>query len=84
MNDSNWLTVMQEKLKVIDRNKTWELMDRSSKKLIEVKCAQVLLEAGAKVYVLNKNKNTPLHYATSYLMKECVTLLFENGVVVTL
>uniref|UniRef100_A0A7N0VHR1 STI1/HOP DP domain-containing protein n=1 Tax=Kalanchoe fedtschenkoi TaxID=63787 RepID=A0A7N0VHR1_KALFE len=52
----------------------------------EVKCAQILLEAGAKVDALdkNKNKNTALHYAAGYGRKECVALLLENGAAVTL
>ncbi|KAL2903975.1 Ankyrin repeat domain-containing protein 2A [Bienertia sinuspersici] len=49
-----------------------------------VKCAQVLLEAGAKVDALDKNKNTALHYAAGYGRKECVALLLENGAAVTL
>ncbi|KAK6156956.1 hypothetical protein DH2020_011204 [Rehmannia glutinosa] len=48
------------------------------------KCAQVLLEAGAKVDVLDKNKNTPLHYAAGYGRKDCVELLLKNGAAVTL
>ena len=43
----------------------------------QVKCAQVLLEAGAKVDALDKNKNTALHYAAGYGRKECVALLLE-------
>ncbi|RWW65594.1 hypothetical protein BHE74_00027097 [Ensete ventricosum] len=45
----------------------------------KVKCAQILLEAGATVNVLDKNKNTPLHYAAGYGRKECVALLLEHG-----
>lgn len=48
----------------------------------QVKCAQVLLEAGATVDALDKNKNTALHYAAGYGRKECVTLLLENGAAV--
>ena len=48
----------------------------------QVKCAQVLLEAGAKVDALDKNKNTALHYAAGYGRKECVALLLENGAAV--
>ncbi|KAL0454440.1 UNVERIFIED_CONTAM: Ankyrin repeat domain-containing protein 2B [Sesamum latifolium] len=51
---------------------------------VEVKCAQVLLEAGAKVDGLDKNKNTPLHYAAGYGRKDCVELLLKNGAAVTL
>lgn len=47
-----------------------------------MKCAQVLLEAGAKVDVLDINKNTPLHYAAGYGRKECVELLLKNGAAV--
>lgn len=48
----------------------------------QLKCAQVLLEAGAAVDALDKNKNTPLHYAAGYGMKECVDLLLKNGAAV--
>lgn len=48
----------------------------------QVKCAQVLLEAGATVDALDKNKNTALHYAAGYGRKECVALLLENGAAV--
>lgn len=47
-----------------------------------MRCAQVLLEAGAEVDALDKNKNTALHYATGYGRKECVALLLENGAAV--
>lgn len=47
-----------------------------------MKCAQVLLEAGAEVDALNKNKNTALHYAAGYGRKECVVLLLKNGAAV--
>ncbi|KAG6414877.1 hypothetical protein SASPL_122251 [Salvia splendens] len=50
----------------------------------QVKCAQLLLEAYAKVDALDKNKNTPLHYAAGYGKKECVELLLKNGAAVTL
>ncbi|KAJ4809985.1 ankyrin repeat-containing protein 2 [Rhynchospora pubera] len=50
----------------------------------EVKCVQILLEAGAAVDALDRNKNTPLHYAAGYGRKECVALLLENGAAVTL
>lgn len=50
--------------------------------VIQVKCAQVLLEAGALVDALDKNKNTALHYAAGYGRKECVELLLENGAAV--
>lgn len=49
---------------------------------IQVKCAVILLEAGAKVDALDKNKNTPLHYAAGYGRKECVELLLKNGAAV--
>ncbi|GFS37015.1 ankyrin repeat-containing 2B [Actinidia rufa] len=49
-----------------------------------VKCAQILLEAGAMVDALDKNKNTALHYAAGYGRKECVALLLEHGAAVTL
>ncbi|KAF8377984.1 hypothetical protein HHK36_031373 [Tetracentron sinense] len=51
---------------------------------ILVKCAQILLEAGAVVDALDKSKNTALHYAAGYGRKECVALLLENGAAVTL
>lgn len=47
-----------------------------------MKCAQVLIEAGAKVDALDKNKNTALHYAAGYGRQECVALLLENGAAV--
>lgn len=50
--------------------------------LFQVKCAQILLEAGAIVDALDKNKNTALHYAAGYGRKECVVLLLENGAAV--
>lgn len=49
---------------------------------LQVKCAQVLLEAGAKADALDKNKNTALHYAAGYGRKECVQLLLDNGAAV--
>lgn len=48
----------------------------------QLKCAQVLLEAGAAVDALDKNKNTPLHYAAGYGRKECVDLLLKHGAAV--
>lgn len=50
--------------------------------LFQEKCAQLLVEAGAKVDALDKNKNTALHYAAGYGRKECVALLLENGAAV--
>nr|GEU65236.1 hypothetical protein [Tanacetum cinerariifolium] len=46
--------------------------------ILEVKCAQVLLEAGVKVNALDNNNNTALHYAAGYGRKECVVLLLDN------
>jgi hypothetical protein len=51
---------------------------------VEVKCAEVLLEAGAGVDALDKNNNTALHYAAGYGRDECVELLLKNGAAVTL
>lgn len=48
----------------------------------QVKCAQILLEAGAAVDALDKNKNTALHYAAGYGRKDCVALLLEHGAAV--
>jgi ankyrin repeat protein len=56
----------------------------SEKVYLQVKCAEVLLEAGAAVDALDKNNNTPLHYAAGYGRKECVELLLKNGAAVTL
>ncbi|CAI9303564.1 unnamed protein product [Lactuca saligna] len=50
----------------------------------QVKCAQILVEAGAKVDALDKNKNIALHYVASYGRKECVSLLLDNGAAITL
>ncbi|KAK6916854.1 Ankyrin repeat [Dillenia turbinata] len=51
---------------------------------LHVKCAQILIGAGATVDALDKNKNTALHYATGYGRKDCVALLLESGAAVTL
>ncbi|KAF3590482.1 hypothetical protein DY000_02027939 [Brassica cretica] len=48
----------------------------------QLKCAQVLIDAGASVNAVDKNKNTPLHYAAGYGRKECVSLLLDNGAAV--
>lgn len=48
----------------------------------QVKCAEVLLEAGAAVDALDKNNNTALHYAAGYGREECVELLLKNGAAV--
>jgi ankyrin repeat protein len=48
----------------------------------QVKCAEVLLEAGAAVDALDKNNNTALHYAAGYGRDECVELLLKNGAAV--
>lgn len=48
----------------------------------QLKCAQVLIDAGASVNAVDKNKNTPLHYAAGYGRNECVSLLLENGAAV--
>lgn len=37
MNDSYWLTAMQEELGAIEKNKTWELVEKKIKKPIDVK-----------------------------------------------
>ncbi|CAH1445185.1 unnamed protein product [Lactuca virosa] len=50
----------------------------------EVKCAKVLLEAGAKVDALDNNNDTPLHYAAAYGEKECVAFLLDYGADITL
>lgn len=50
--------------------------------LLQVECARVLLEAGAAVDALDKNKNTALHYAAGYGRKDCVALLLKNGAAV--
>lgn len=48
-------------------------------RVFQVKCVQVLLEAGAAVDALDKNKNAALHYAAGYGRKDCVALLLEHG-----
>lgn len=50
--------------------------------MCQVKCAEVLLEAGAGVDALDKNNNTALHYAAGYGRDECVELLLKNGAAV--
>ncbi|CAN8235152.1 unnamed protein product [Cochlearia groenlandica] len=52
--------------------------DDIAEKLQSMKCAQVLLDAGANVNVVDKNKNTQLHYVAGYGRKDCVGLLPEN------
>lgn len=47
-----------------------------------MKCVEILLKAGAAVDALDRNKNTPLHYAAGYGRKECVSLLLEHGAAV--
>ena len=37
MNDSNWLAAMKEELRSIEKNKTWELVEESAKRPIDVK-----------------------------------------------
>ena len=37
MNDSNWLATMKEELKIIEKNKTCELIEELIKKPIDVK-----------------------------------------------
>lgn len=49
---------------------------------LQVKCAEILLEAGAAVDALDKNNNTALHYAAGYGRKECVEILLKNGAAV--
>lgn len=48
----------------------------------QVKCAEVLLEAGVAVDAVDKNNNTALHYASGYGRQECVELLLKNGAAV--
>ncbi|XP_010507312.1 PREDICTED: ankyrin repeat domain-containing protein 2B-like [Camelina sativa] len=50
----------------------------------KVKCAKVLLEAGANLNAVDKNKNTPLHYAGNCGRKKCVSLLLKKGSAETL
>ncbi|KAI3901828.1 hypothetical protein MKW92_047718 [Papaver armeniacum] len=52
--------------------------------LHNVKCAQVLLEAGAAVDALDISKSTALHYAVGCGYQECVQLLLDNGANVNL
>src|ERR1044072_9843757 len=37
MSNSNWCESMKEELRAIEKNKTWELVERSNKKPIDVK-----------------------------------------------
>lgn len=37
MNDSNWLAAMTKELKAFEKNETWELVERSNKRPIDVK-----------------------------------------------
>ncbi|CAL9238689.1 unnamed protein product [Arabidopsis halleri] len=50
----------------------------------KVKCAKVLLDAGANLHAVDKNKNTPLHYAANCARKRCIRLLLKKGATVTL
>ncbi|KAG7588572.1 Ankyrin repeat [Arabidopsis suecica] len=50
----------------------------------KVKCAKVLLDAGANLHAVDKNNNTPLHYAANCGRKKCVRLLLKKGARVTL
>lgn len=36
LNNSNWYEFMKEELRAIKKNKTWELLERASKKPIDV------------------------------------------------
>ncbi|KAK8613486.1 hypothetical protein V6N13_101248 [Hibiscus sabdariffa] len=65
------------------RSDQW-LQTRRRNPLILLKCAQILVEAGAAVDALDKNKNSALHYAAGYGRKDCVALLLKNGAAVTL
>lgn len=61
---------------------TYFILNKLGSSLWQVKCAQVLLEAGVAVDALDKNKNTALHYAAGYGRKDCVALLLEHGAAV--
>lgn len=37
MNDLNWLAIMKEEIRAIEKNKTWEPVEESFKKPINVK-----------------------------------------------
>ncbi|CAE5960375.1 unnamed protein product [Arabidopsis arenosa] len=50
----------------------------------KVKCAKVLLDAGANLHAVDKNNNTPLHYAANCGRKRCIRLLLKKGAKVTL
>ncbi|ESQ32280.1 hypothetical protein EUTSA_v10005721mg [Eutrema salsugineum] len=49
-----------------------------------MKCAKVLLDAGANANAVDKHNNTPLHFAAYRGRKNCVRLLLEKGAAVTL
>lgn len=44
----------------------------------ELECAKLLIEAGAKLDLVDNNKNTALHYAAGYGQADGVKLLLER------
>ena len=49
-----------------------------------MKCAEMLIDAKANADAVDKNKNTPLHYAAGYGGADVVKLLVDAGASVTL
>jgi ankyrin repeat protein len=49
-----------------------------------MKCVEMLCDAKADVNAVDKNKNTPLHYAAGYGRADVCKMLVDNGASVTL
>ena len=49
-----------------------------------MKCAEILCDNKADCNAVDKNKNTPLHYAAGYGRADIVKLLVDAGASVTL
>ena len=54
--------------------------NKTARRYGELACAEALIDAGASVDATDKNSNTPLHYASGYGRKECVSALVEVSV----
>jgi len=47
--------------------------------LLQEECVDMLLKFGASVDAMERNNNTPLHYASAYGRYECSELLLKSG-----